>query len=107
MPSEEATEGEAMVTGSACQYIWPGSSAWMPAMHFTNVDLPAPLSPTRAVTSPGYTAKSTSWRTWTAPKLLFSPSTRRIGSLTQTPTTQSRAGDALDSAPGSQKLLAD
>src|SRR5690242_13283783 len=56
----------------------------MPATHFTSVDLPAPLSPTSAVTSPGYTAKSTSWSTCTAPKLLLMPSTRRIGSVTPT-----------------------
>ena len=29
----------------------PLSTAWMPAMHLTSVDLPAPLSPTSAVTS--------------------------------------------------------
>ena len=54
----------------------------MPAMHFTTVDFPAPLSPTSAVTSPGYTWKSTSWRTWTGPKLLFSLLMDKIGSLT-------------------------
>ena len=30
-----------------------GSGAWTPARTFTSVDLPAPLSPTRATTSPG------------------------------------------------------
>src|SRR4051794_7810849 len=50
-------------------------------MHFTSVDLPAPLSPTSAVTSPGVTAKSTLCRTSTAPKLLLIPRIWRIGSV--------------------------
>ena len=37
----------------------PSSAAWMPAIVFTSVDLPAPLSPTRPTTSPAWTAKST------------------------------------------------
>src|SRR4051812_7011659 len=45
----------------------------MPATHLISVLFPAPLSPTRAVTSPGRTSKSTSRRTWTAPKLLLIP----------------------------------
>ena len=35
--------------------------------------LPAPLSPTRATTSPGRTSKSTSLSAWTGPKLLLTP----------------------------------
>src|SRR3954462_5968011 len=53
--------------------ISPESNGWMPAMHLIRVLFPAPLSPTRAVTSPGRTSKSTSRRTWTAPKLLLIP----------------------------------
>src|SRR4249919_2153293 len=45
----------------------------MPAMALTNVDFPAPLSPTRATTSPGRTSKSTSLSAWTGPKLLLTP----------------------------------
>src|SRR5512142_1010524 len=51
----------------------------MPLMHFTRVDLPAPLSPTSAVTSPEYTEKSTSRNTWTGPKALFKPRGSRVG----------------------------
>ena len=40
----------------------------MPAMHLMSVDLPAPLSPTRAITSPARTSKSTSVSAWTEPK---------------------------------------
>src|SRR5215213_8566471 len=48
-------------------------------MHLTNVDLPAPLSPTSAVTSPGYAEKLTSRRTCTGPKLLSIPRTSSRG----------------------------
>src|SRR5664279_2598074 len=48
-------------------------------MVLTRVDLPAPLSPTRAVTWPGITVKSTSCRTWTTPKLLLTPRSARRG----------------------------
>src|SRR5258708_28193518 len=53
---------------------------WIPAIAFTSVDLPAPLSPTNAVTSPGYTWKSTSCRTCATPKLLLTPWSSRMGS---------------------------
>src|SRR5207248_6210440 len=39
----------------------------MPAMHLISVDLPAPLSPTSAITSPWRTSKSTSVSAWTEP----------------------------------------
>src|SRR3954451_2692811 len=48
-------------------------------MPLIRVDLPAPLSPTSALTWPGYASKSTSCRTCTAPKLLFTPRSDRIG----------------------------
>src|SRR4051812_11201163 len=45
----------------------------MPAMPLMRVVLPAPLSPTRAVTLPGVTSKETFCRTCTGPKLLLIP----------------------------------
>src|SRR5437762_12313624 len=45
----------------------------MPATHLISVDLPAPLSPTSAITCPASTWKSTSLRARTAPKLLSTP----------------------------------
>ena len=48
-------------------------------MHLISVDLPAPLSPTRAITSPGETWKSTSNNAWTAPKLFETPCSSRTG----------------------------
>src|ERR671924_408921 len=53
----------------------------MPAIVFTSVDFPAPLSPTSATTSPAWTSKSTSLSAWTGPKLLLTPSRDRTGVL--------------------------
>src|SRR6478752_3266336 len=55
-------------------------------MHLISVDLPAPLSPTRAMTSPDATWKSTSYNAWTAPKAFETPCSSRTGvSLTPSP----------------------
>src|SRR3954468_18936819 len=51
----------------------------MPAMVFTSVDLPAPLSPTRPTTSPGATSRSTPSRACTAPNLLLTPRSESKG----------------------------
>src|SRR5664280_2778583 len=48
--------------------ISPLSYAMIPATHLIRVDLPAPLSPTSAMTSPLFTSKSTSVSAWTEPK---------------------------------------
>src|SRR5689334_16928930 len=45
-----------------------------------SVDLPAPLSPTRAVTLPGCTLRSTPFRTLTGPKDFLTPTSWMIGS---------------------------
>src|SRR4051794_22413106 len=57
----------------------PLSAEWMPAIVFTIVDLPAPLSPTRPTTSPALTAKSTRSNAWTGPNALLTPSSSRSG----------------------------
>src|SRR5205085_4847983 len=51
----------------------------MPATHLMSVDLPAPLSPTRAMTSPSRTSKSTSWSACTDPKLLETKRSSSVG----------------------------
>src|SRR5215207_1767618 len=51
----------------------PPSNGWIPATDLITVLLPAPLSPTRAVTCPAYVSRSTPRSTCTAPKLLFTP----------------------------------
>src|SRR3954464_1779591 len=53
----------------------------MPAIALMRVDLPAPLSPTRATTSPAPTSKSTSVSARTAPKLLLTPFSSSRGSF--------------------------
>src|SRR6266487_4542680 len=51
----------------------------MPATHLISVDLPAPLSPTSAITSPGRTSKSASARACTGPNAFETPRSSRIG----------------------------
>ena len=65
--------GVVHVTGWPSKGYSPLSKAWMPAMPLIRVLLPAPLSPTSAVTWPGRTSRSTSCSTCTAPKLLLTP----------------------------------
>src|ERR671917_1984498 len=79
MPSRAASFGPWMFTVSPSKTISPSSNGWMPAMHLISVDLPAPLSPTSAMTSPWDTWKSTSNSAWTAPKLLETPTSSRTG----------------------------
>src|SRR5689334_1508521 len=51
----------------------------MPATHLMSVDLPAPLSPTSAITSPLRTSKSTSASACTEPKLFEIPRSSSAG----------------------------
>src|SRR6185437_14681778 len=51
----------------------------MPATHLISVDLPAPLSPTSAITSPARTSKSTSDSASTDPKVFVMPRSSRSG----------------------------
>src|SRR6478736_6356492 len=55
----------------------------MPAMHLISVDLPAPLSPTRAITSPARTSKSTLSSAVTGPKLFERPRVSSTGIATR------------------------
>src|SRR6478672_9690244 len=48
-------------------------------MHLIRVDLPAPLSPTSAITSPARTSKSTSLSASTEPNVLVMPRSSRSG----------------------------
>src|SRR5256885_8997477 len=73
----------------------------MPPTHLTRVDLPAPLSPTRAVTSPAFAVRSTSRRTWTAPKLLLIPRISRRGAAA---VTVAPRGCRKDAGPGAGRV---
>src|SRR6266540_3860000 len=80
-----------MTTGFPSKKISPLSGALMPATHLTRVDLPAPLSPTSAMTSPSRTSKSTSVSACTDPNDFEIPRSWRIGvslTLSVFPTTK-------------------
>ena len=51
----------------------------MPAIDLISVDLPAPLSPTSAITSPARTSKSTSLSAWTEPNDFVIPRSSSVG----------------------------
>src|SRR6478735_7887843 len=68
-----------MCAGRPWNRTSPASNGKMPATHLISVDLPAPLSPTSAVTSPGSATRSTPRRACTAPKFLWPPRTSRVG----------------------------
>src|SRR3954449_7113865 len=70
MPSAEASCGEPSGAGSPSNSTSPESYDWTPARPLISVDLPAPLSPTSALTLPGWTSMSTPLSTSTGPKLL-------------------------------------
>src|SRR6266516_2984661 len=73
----------------------------MPEMILIRVDLPAPLSPTRAVTSPAGAAKSTSLSACTAPNRLFTPrsSSRGVLATSWPPSGFRRYGPDPDKRP--------
>ena len=81
MPSVSATLGSLSVTGSPRKRIAPELGWCTPARIFTRVDLPAPLSPTSATTSPGWTSRVMSVSADTAPKCLDTPRRLSTGSL--------------------------
>src|SRR4051794_36619659 len=80
MPRALASLGPCTFTGWPAKKYSPSSKAWMPAMPLMRVLLPAPLSPTSAVTWPGRTSRSTPRSTCTAPKLFWMPRRLSIGS---------------------------
>src|SRR3954470_79466 len=70
MPRALACLGPWTWTSWPSQTMVPPSKGWMPAIDLISVLLPAPLSPTSAVTCPRWASKSTPRSTCTAPKLL-------------------------------------
>src|SRR6476661_7478203 len=87
MPRALLSFGLCTVTGLPSKVYSPASKLWMPAMPLIRVLLPAPLSPTNAVTRPGRMSISTPRNTSTAPKLLLtarSESRGAVGSATGT-----------------------
>jgi hypothetical protein len=58
---------EEKATGRPAKRISPPSSRWTPLIAFTSVDLPAPLSPSSATTSPSPTVSPAPSSARTAP----------------------------------------
>src|SRR3954447_15339757 len=79
MPRAAASRGPETVTGRPSKRNSPLSIGWMPAIALISVLLPAPLSPTSAVTLPRKAVRCTSCSTWTAPKLLLMPRSSSVG----------------------------
>jgi hypothetical protein len=80
MPISEACWGLLIVTGSPSNSSSPLSTSRLPVIALTIVDLPAPLSPINATTSPASTSKSASIKARTWPKLRESPRRLENGS---------------------------
>src|SRR4051794_29422462 len=79
MPWRVASCGVFSWTGSPSHRASYSSPGWIPAIALIRVDLPAPLSPTRATPSPAWTSKSTSVSASTAPNRLVTPLSSRSG----------------------------
>src|SRR3954452_12132681 len=79
MPRAAASRGPETVTGRPSKRNSPLSIGWIPAIALISVLLPAPLSPTSAVTLPRKAVRCTSCSTWTAPKLLLMPRSSSVG----------------------------
>ena len=80
IPRSRASCGVWMSTGLPPKRISPLSGGCTPTSVLTSVLLPAPLSPTSATTSCGYTVKLTPRRACTRPKLLTTSRASSTGS---------------------------
>src|SRR3954454_9026445 len=79
IPRRPASFGPWILTSRPSKRISPLSGECVPAMHLISVDLPAPLSPTSAITSLGRTSKSTSVSACTDPNDFVIPRSSRRG----------------------------
>src|SRR5919206_3078640 len=77
----------------------------MPATHLISVDLPAPLSPTSAMTSPSRTAKSTSCNACTDPKCFETPWSSSVGEVSVTEAPFYHGGGAPSERPQRESFL--
>src|SRR5689334_17576467 len=87
-----------MLTGWPSKTTSPESAAWIPAMHLISVDLPAPLSPSSAITSPRRTSRSTSVSACTEPNDFETSRSSRTGVSTATRWGQCLAGRGVRDA---------
>src|SRR5947209_8296877 len=77
----------------------------MPATHLISVDLPAPLSPTSAITSPARTSKSTSSSACTDPKVFVIPRSSSGGAGVAMGRDASLERDGVDCATPSLRVF--
>src|SRR2546423_7872759 len=77
----------------------------MPATHLISVDLPAPLSPTSAITSPRRTSKSASASACTGPNAFETPRSSRMGVSVSATRVLYHGGDAPKGASGRVRSL--
>src|SRR6185436_3401544 len=98
MPRALLSFGLLTCTDRPSKVYSPESNVWMPAMPLMSVVLPAPLSPTSAVTFPGVTSKETLRSTCTAPKFLLMP--RRLSSGSVPEATGPPSEVVVDTAVG-------
>src|SRR5664280_2054439 len=96
MPRASASFGLEMVTSVPRMKKAPSSQSCTPAMALISVDLPAPLSPTSATTSPASTSKSTPVRASRGPNRLLTPLSARRGEASVVAVT---AGTGSSSVP--------
>src|SRR6478736_3908205 len=71
MPYCLASRGLPIETGSPLMRIWPESAGRAPDSARISVDFPAPLPPTRPMTSPGYRSTLTLSTAWTPPNAIL------------------------------------
>src|SRR5579872_6048120 len=79
MPRRRASAGPWTSSGAPFNRISPESGLCTPEISLIRVDLPAPLSPTSASTSPELSERSTPRRTLIGPKLLWRSATSSSG----------------------------
>src|SRR5271168_2973705 len=79
IPLSRASCGEEKETRRRSSSISPSSSWKTPEIALIRVDLPAPLSPAKATTSPGCTSSETPASACTPPKCLLALRTARMG----------------------------
>src|SRR6516162_3931832 len=91
MPAAVASRGVRKCTVLPCQISWPCDGSQIPEMVLISVDLPAPLSPTSAVTCPAGTSRSMSVSARTGPKLFPMPRSCSSGAC---PTASEEAAPA-------------
>src|SRR3982074_1369714 len=97
MPSAWASWGRLIWTSRPSHSMTPLSAGPTPEITLMSVDLPAPLSPTRATTSPARICSSTSTSACTPPNRLETPRNASTGG--------NATGDHL-SLPGESGLVA-